>query len=251
MLRGLQGAGLSVLKLGRFQANQDIILTQIQIYQFSVQAVLLPLSYSCGFQDYLMWSQRPHVLHQCLVQGRYTTHTCGICAWRKWHGSLQLKLNRVSLIRSLAWSIWPGCSATSGHGSDQASQTLSCELNLRPQEVGCSCLMFPPLGLLGLSYKPKTPTEEAQIDSRCRAGANSNRESRRVAQMHFKKKFFSPWEFYSFSLECDDKPCSPAHSDGNGRDGTKGRSRQSPLTSASGRYCKHGEGHCAWPCKGV
>ena len=154
-------------------------------------------------------------------------------------------------IRSLAWSMWPGCSATSGHGSDQASQILSCELNSRPQEVGCSCLMFPPLGLLGLSYKPKTPTEEAQIDSCCRAGANSNRESRRVAQMHFKKKFFSPWESYSFSLECDDKPCSPAHRDGNGRDGTKGRSRQSPLTSASGRYCKRGEGHCAWPCKDV
>lgn len=143
--------------------------------------------------------------------------------------------------------MWPGCSATSGHGSDQASQILSCELHSCPQEVGCSCLMFPPLGLLGLSYKPKIPTEEAQIDSRCRAGANSNRESRRVARMHLKKKkkFFSPQEFYSFSLECDDKPCSPVHRNGNGRDGIKGRSRQSPLTSASGRYCKRGEGHCA------
>lgn len=141
--------------------------------------------------------------------------------------------------------MWPGCSATSCHGSYQASQILSCELHSSPQEVGCSCLMFPPLGLLGLSYKPKTPTKEAQIDSRCRAGANSNRESKRVAQMHLKKTFFSPREFCSFSLECDDKRCSPAHRDGNGRNGTKGRPRQSPLTSASGRYCKHGKGHCA------
>lgn len=37
------------------------------------------------------------------------------------------------------------------------------------------------------------------------------------------KNYFSPWEFCSFSLECGDKSCSPAHRGGNRRDAKVGQ----------------------------